>query len=130
MAAFGQHRERALESARRSMTQLPPGPEVLYYLELFVRYVAGTQDDAVTREFVEVLRTHGREPEGFMISFAQEHFEAGMAKGRAEGVAEGEQLGRMKAVEGLLQNGATWDLIEKATGLNEAEFRALKERLS
>ncbi len=134
MAAFGQHRERALESARRSMTQLPPGPEVLYYLELFVRYVAGTQDDAVTREFAEVLRAHGRDPEGFIMSFAQERFEEGMAKGHAEGVAkgraEGEQLGRMKAVEGFLQNGATWDLIEKATGLNEAEFRALKERLS
>lgn len=60
------------------------------------------------------------------MSFAQERFEEGVAKGRAEG----EQLGRMKAAEGLLHNGATWDLIEKATGLNEAEFRALKERLS
>lgn len=130
MAAFGQHRERALESARRSMTQLPTGPEVLYYLELFVRYVAGTQDDAVTREFAEVLRAHGRDPEGFIMSFimsfAQERFEEGIEKGRAEG----EQLGRMKAVEGFLENGATWDLIEKATGLNEAEFRSLKERLS
>ena len=126
LAAFGQHRDRALEAARRSLTQLPPGPDVLYYLELFVRYVAGTQDDAVTREFAEVLRAHGRDPEGFIMSFAQKHFEEGMAKGRAEG----EQLGRMKAVEGLLQNGATWDLIEKATGLNEAEYRALKERLS
>ena len=33
-------------------------------------------------------------------------------------------------VEGLLRVGVTWDVIEAATGLNEARFRALKEQLT
>ena len=53
-----------------------------------------------------------------------------LAEGAAKGRAEGERLGQMKAVEGLLRVGVGWDVIEEATGLNETGFKALKERLS
>ena len=33
-------------------------------------------------------------------------------------------------MESLLRVGVTWDVIEAAIGLNETEFRALKDRLS
>ena len=33
-------------------------------------------------------------------------------------------------MEGLLKVGVTWEVIEAATGLNDAGFQALKEQLS
>ena len=53
-----------------------------------------------------------------------------LAEGRAEGLAEGEQRGKVNVVEGLLRVGVTWEVIEAATGLNESQFRALKAQLS
>ena len=43
---------------------------------------------------------------------------------------EGRQEGRVQVVEGLLRVGVTWEVIEAATGLNEARFRTLKEQVS
>ena len=56
------------------------------------------------------------------MSYAHELIEKGRAEGRAEG--------RLNTVESLLRVGVTWDVIETETGLNEAAFRSLKERLS
>ena len=60
-----------------------------------------------------------------MISYAQQLLE----EGRTEGLREGEQRGTVKAVEGFLQRGVTWDVIEGATGLNETAYEALKKQL-
>ena len=54
----------------------------------------------------------------------------GREEGRAEGEARGEAKGRVNTVESLLQVGVKWDVIEAATGLNEASFQDLKERLA
>ena len=43
---------------------------------------------------------------------------------------EGARQGKIEAVEGFLRVGVSWDIIESATGLNEARFHALKEQLS
>ncbi len=68
------------------------------------------------------------------MSYAQELLEEGWAKGRAEGKAEGKeeglQRGKVEVVEGFLRIGVSWDLITSATGIDEARFRALKERLA
>ena len=60
------------------------------------------------------------------MTYAQEL----LAEGRAEGRVEGRMEGQVEVVEGLLGVGVTWDVIEAATGLNEARFRALKEQLA
>ena len=57
-----------------------------------------------------------------MISYAQQLLE--------EGRAEGERLGQVKTIEGMLRIGVTWDVIEAGTGLNKDGFEALKEQLS
>ena len=61
-----------------------------------------------------------------MISYAQQLLE----EGRTEGRAEGEKRGQVKTIEGMLRIGIKWDVIEAATGLNEALFRALKQEVS
>ena len=117
MAAYGRHVALAMDMAARLLRQLRPEIEI-DYLELFVLYVMTTQDTAGTDAFDEALRRHGHEQGGKVMSFAQQL------------LAEGEQRGQLKTVEGLLRAGVGWDVIEEATGLNESEFKALKERLS
>ena len=76
------------------------------------------------------------------MSYAQELLEEGRAEGKAEGKEEGRaegkeegreeglQRGKVEAVEGFLRIGVGWDVITSATGIDEARFRALKERLA
>ena len=68
------------------------------------------------------------------MTYAQELLAEGEAKGRAEGLKEGEQRGeqrgKIEVVEGLLRVGVTWEVIEAATGLNEAGFQTLKAQPS
>jgi hypothetical protein len=51
----------------------------------------------------------------------------------AEGRAEGEQLGAIKTqvevIEGFLREGVEWAVIERATGINELQFQALKQQV-
>ena len=106
------------------------------YFRLFVLYVLATQDEAGCRIFDEALRRHGLDlegesrhgldPEGEITSYGEELLE----QGRAEGLMEGMLRGKVGAVESLLRVGVTWDVIKAAIGLNETEFRALKDRLS
>lgn len=114
MAAYGRHVALAMDMAAQLLRQ-----EIeIDYLELFVLYVMTTQDTAGTGAFDEAMRRHGHEQGGKVMSFAQQL------------LAEGEQRGQLKTVEGFLRAGVGWDVIEEATGLNESEFKALKERLS
>ena len=53
-----------------------------------------------------------------------------MQKSRREGQVEGRVEGQVCTIEGLLRAGATWRLIESATGIDEAGLRALKQRLT
>ena len=54
----------------------------------------------------------------------------GRQEGRMEGRQEGRVEGQVRTIEGLLRAGATWRLIESATGIDEAGLRALKQRLT
>ncbi len=56
--------------------------------------------------------------------------EQGLEEGMQRGMLQGVQRGKVETVEGFLKAGVTWDVIESATGLDEAGFRALKERLA
>ena len=46
-----------------------------------------------------------------------------------KGEQKGRLLGQIGTIENLLRAGATWSLIESATGIDQAALRALKERL-
>ena len=63
-------------------------------------------------------------------SYAGQLLAEGRTAGRAEGEAKGEQRTKVQIVEGLLQPGVTWDVIEAATGLTEAGFETLKAQLA
>ena len=60
----------------------------------------------------------------------EEGMQQGMQQGMQRGMLQGVQRGKVETVEGFLKAGATWEMIESATGLDEAGFRALKERLA
>ena len=62
------------------------------------------------------------------MSYAHELLEEGRAEGKVEGREEGFPRGKFETLEGLLRVGADWNLIRLATGIDESEFRALKER--
>ena len=133
MAAYGRHAGVAMEGAARLLASLSSGGGV-NYLRLFLVYVMATQDEAAAQAFDAALRGHGREHGGEIMSYAQQLLEEGRSQGREEGRnqgrEEGARQGKVEAVEGLLRVGVSWDVIESATGLNEARFHVLKEELS
>ena len=137
MAAFGRHAGTALETAANLAASLVSVGTVDYIRTIAV-YLFSMPEKAVADAFDEALRRHqGGQGEGIM-SYAQELLEEGWAKGRAAGKAEGKeegreeglQRGKVEAVEGLLRIGVGWDVIASATGIDEARFRALRERLA
>ena len=50
----------------------------------------------------------------------------GELKGRQEGRQEGELRGRLETIEGFLQAGIKWPVIQSATGIDEPTYRSLK----
>ena len=54
----------------------------------------------------------------------------GLMTGRVEGRQEGRVEGQVRTIEGLLRAGASWPLIESATGVDEARLRVLKQQLT
>ena len=70
-------------------------------------------------------RSHARgHAEGRVKGHAEGH-----AKGRAEGRREGELRGTVATIEGLLGHEVPWSTIEAATGIDEAEFRRLRQQI-
>ena len=76
--------------------------------------------------FGEALERHGLDLKGEIVTYVEQL----LAEGRAEGEARGEQRTKVQIVEGLLQAGVTWEVIEAATGLTEAGFEAFKAQLA
>lgn len=85
-----------------------------------------TQDLDVIQTFREVLRRQGLDGGEDIMTYAQQLLAEGEAKGRAEGEARKQ----VEMVEGFLRVGATWEVIDAATGLTETRFQALKDQLS
>jgi predicted transposase/invertase (TIGR01784 family) len=87
------------------------------YVRIFVLYILATQEPEVAQSFREVLRRHAPDVGDDLMTYAQELLE----KGRLEE--------RVKMIEGFLQVGVEWSVIERATGVNEAQFQALKQQV-
>ena len=137
MAAFDRHVEAALDLAARWALSLHAGGGV-DELRRFILYLMATQGQEAVETFEGALRRQGLEQGGEIVTYAQELLAEGRAEGRVEGRAEGQVEGRaegraegqVEAVEGFLRVGVAWDVIEAATGLNEARFRTLKAQLA
>jgi hypothetical protein len=91
------------------------------YVRIFVLYILETQEPEAAESFREVLRRHAPEVGGDLMTYAQEL------------LAEGEQKGtirtQVQVIEGFLREGVEWSVIERATGVNEAQFRVLKQQV-
>ena len=138
MVAFNRHLDAALQLTAQLLPLLRQGGGGVDERRRFYRYLLSTQDRDVVRRLREALRRRGSEEGDEIMSYAQELLAEGRVEGRAEGRAEGRVEGRVEGraegesrkqiemVEGFLRVGVTWDVIEAATGLNEAGFEALK----
>ena len=129
MVAFDRHVEAALDLTARWALSLHAGGGV-GELRRFILYLMATKGREAIEAFEGALRRHGLGQGDEIVTYAQELLAEGEAKDRAEGRIEGRAEGQVEVVEGLLRVGVTWDVIEAATGLNEAGFRALKEQLT
>lgn len=121
MAAFRRHASEALELAARLAAALSVTGGV-NELRQFVVYVMVTQEPEAVEAFGKALRRYGDERGGEIMTYAEQLL--------AEGEAKGERRGKVEVVEGFLRVGVSWEVIEAATGLNEARFQALKNQLA
>jgi predicted transposase YdaD len=87
------------------------------YVRIFVLYILATQEPEAAQSFREVLQRYAPEVGDNLMTYAQELLE----KGRLEE--------RVRMIEGLLRAGAEWSMIEAASGIDEAQFQALKQQL-
>ena len=60
-----------------------------------------------------------------VMTYAQEL----LAEGRAEGQVEGKLRYQLEVVDNLLQEGLDWSVVERITGVNEAQYEALKRQV-
>ena len=132
MAAFQKSVHEALMYAARLSAQVAQTGGV-NYMEVFVVYLAATQERQRVQEFVETVRQYAVDIGGEMLTYAEELKQEGMVKGKIEGKQEGKQEGKLEGtietIESLLAVGAEWALITTATGITPPQFRLLKEQL-
>jgi hypothetical protein len=124
MAAFGRHGLEAIERAAQLVSELSPGGG-LNELRLFVFYVMATQDREGVDAFGKMLQRYELEHGGEVMSYAQELLQEGEKRGEQRG----EQRAKVEVIEGFLRVGVDWQVIENATGINEAQFRLLKQQV-
>ncbi len=91
----------------------------LNYLQIFVLYVLSTQEPEAAAAFGRVLGRHGAGDD--VMTYAQQLL--------AEGEAMGKMRNQVEMIENFLREGVNWDVIERATGLNEAQFDVLKQQV-
>jgi predicted transposase YdaD len=99
-----------------SLSSLPPRGGI-NYVRLFVLYILATQEPEAAQSFRDVLRRYAPEVGDDLMTYAQELLE----KGRLEE--------RVRMIEGLLREGMEWPVIERVTGVNEAQFQTLKQQV-
>ena len=98
-----------------------------------VEYVLATQPEAQRKVFSEALRRNVPGRGGEVMNYVEEMIERGRREGRQEGRQEGRREGELKgqvrAIEGFVARDIPWPTIEAATGIDEATFRRLRQRV-
>ena len=74
------------------------------------------------QSFRDVLVRHTPEVGDDVMTYAQELLE--------EGRTEGKLQYQVEVIENLLREGLDWSVIERTTGVSEAQFDALKQRVA
>ena len=120
MAAVQRSARVALSYAAQLVAQVAQGGGV-NYLEVFVVYLAATQERQVVEAFVAQVGQYTVDMGGDMVTYAEELKQEGWQKGRQEGEIE--------TIERLLAVGVEWTLITRATGITPSQFQALKAQL-
>jgi predicted transposase YdaD len=96
------------------------------YVRVFVRYLLSTQEPEMAAAFREVLRQQAPEVgENLMTTYAQELLAEGEERGKQKGTIKTQ----VEVIEGLLREGVSWSVIERATGVGETQFQALKQQV-
>ena len=107
-------------------------------LRQFVVYVAAATTKAPERwnRFAEAVRREvpgGEEvmtdTRGMIEAYAEVVEQEALQKGIRKGREEGRQEGVLHTIEGFLGRNVPWATIEAATGIDEAEFRRLRQSL-
>ena len=100
---------------------------------MHVEYVLATQPEAQRKVFSEALRRNVPGRGGEVMNYVEEMIERGRREGRQEGRREGRREGELKgqvqAIEGFVARDIPWPTIEAATGIDEATFRRLRQRV-
>ncbi len=136
MAAFREAPGKLLERATRLIGELYRAAgfeEVTQHVE----YVLATQPEAQRKLFAEALQRNVPGRGGEVMNYVEEMIERGRREGRQEGRREGRQEGRregrregqVRAIEGFVARDISWSTIEEATGIDEATYRRLRQRI-
>ena len=142
MAAFREAPE-LLQWAARMIGELYPD-EGFEGVAMHVEYVLATQPEENRKLFSEALQRNVPGRGGEMMNYVEELLEQGRRegelKGRREGELKGRQEGELKGrqegrrevvrmIEGFVAQDTPWSAIEEATGIDEAAFRRLRQRI-
>jgi len=100
----------------RTLSSLPPSGGI-NYIRVFLRYILQTQDREAIESFQDALQRHAPHLRGDLMTYAQELLK------------EGENKAEVRIIENLLREGLDWAAIERVTGVNEAQFQALKQQV-
>ncbi|ETW97062.1 MAG: hypothetical protein ETSY1_24155 [Candidatus Entotheonella factor] len=115
-----------------TLSSLPPEGG-MNYIRVFLIYILQTQDREAIELFQEVLQRQTPQLGGDLMTYAQELLAEGRTEGRTEGRAEGRTEGKLRnqveVIEGMLQEGIAWAVIERVTGVHEAQFESLKQQV-
>jgi len=96
------------------------------YIRVFIFYLVATQESKTVVEFADLMQKHhSTDFGGQMVTLAQEWF----SEGEARGEKRGEVKGKLEIIENFLKTGIGWDIIYKATGINQESFQELKKKL-
>jgi hypothetical protein len=128
MAAFRETPELLLWAARM-IGELYPD-EGFEGVAMHVEYVLATQPEENRKLFSEELQRNVPGRGGEMMNYVEELLEQGRREGELKGRREGELKGQVRVIEGFVAQDTPWSAIEEATGIDEATFRRLKQRLN
>ena len=112
MAPVSQDPEAVLDWAARWTLALSEVGGGIDERRRFIEYLAAIQDGALINQFEEASGRHGLNLEKDIMSYAQQLLDEGRAEGRIQE--------RIQVVQGFVETGTSWDIIQSATGLTEA----------
>ena len=84
----------------------------------FIIYLANVREGEIIETFNAALERQGLHLRNEIMTYAEELLAKGEAKGRIQE--------RIQIVQGLIEAGTSWKIIQSATGLTETSFKELK----